>query len=160
MTRTRKNALNRVFHFTILRNFLQATEMIWIRVESRVSLREEINVKLKPDTFLTEVLLWGNSLLEFDLITRTNRWESGDESRLASCLRRKARVLESVQNLENLDFSELKLKLELCFGEAQSLQNYYFQFTNRKQKFGKSIASFGSDIERLSQLAYLLNFLI
>jgi len=74
---------------------------------------------------------------------------------LASCLRRKARVLESVQNLENLDFSELKLKLELCFGEAQSLQNYYFQFTNRKQKFGKSIASFGSDIERLSQLADL-----
>ncbi|KYN29413.1 hypothetical protein ALC57_01146, partial [Trachymyrmex cornetzi] len=57
-------------------------------------------------------------------------------------------------NLENLDFSELKSRLELRFGEAQSLQNYYSQFTNRKQKFGESIASFGSDIERLSQLAY------
>jgi len=65
---------------------------------------------------------------------------------LASYLRRKARaVLESVQNLENLDFSELKSRLELRFGEAQSLQNYYSQFTNHKQKFGENIASFGSD---------------
>ena len=70
-------------------------------------------------------------------------------------MRGKARaVLESVQNLENLDFSELKSKLELRFGEAQLLQNYYSQFTNRKQKFGENIASFGSDIGRLSQLAY------
>jgi len=35
-----------------------------------------------------------------------------------------------------------------------SLQNYYSQFTNRKQKFGENIASLGFDIERLSQLAY------
>jgi len=34
------------------------------------------------------------------------------------------------------------------------LQNYYSQFTNRKQKFGENIASLGSDLERLSQLAY------
>jgi len=36
----------------------------------------------------------------------------------------------------------------------QSLQNYYSQFTSCKQKFGENIASFGSDIEKLSQLAY------
>jgi len=44
--------------------------------------------------------------------------------------------------------------LELRFGETHSLQNYYSQFTNRRQKFGEDIASLGSDLERLSQLAY------
>ncbi|KYN03599.1 hypothetical protein ALC62_05550, partial [Cyphomyrmex costatus] len=53
-----------------------------------------------------------------------------------------------------LEFEELKAKLELRFGEAHSLQNYYMQFTNRKQKFGETIAALGSDIERLARLAY------
>ncbi|KYN12269.1 hypothetical protein ALC57_15561 [Trachymyrmex cornetzi] len=59
-----------------------------------------------------------------------------------------------MQNLESLQFEELKSKLELRFGETHSLQNYYSQFINRKQRFGENIASLGSDIERLSQLAY------
>jgi len=63
-------------------------------------------------------------------------------------------VLESVQDLRNLNYGELKSKLELLFGESYTLQNYYSQFTNRRQKFGEDIASFGSDLERLSQLAY------
>jgi len=42
----------------------------------------------------------------------------------------------------------------LLFGETHLLQNYYSQFTNRRQKFGEDIASLGSDLERLSQLAY------
>ncbi|KYN29444.1 hypothetical protein ALC57_01111 [Trachymyrmex cornetzi] len=115
--------------------------------------RLETHVKLKPDTFDGSVPL-REFIAQFDLIARANRWDVETKAVvLASCLRGKARaVLESVQNL---DFVELKSKLELCFGEAQSLQNYYSQFTNRKQKFGESIASFGSDIERLSQLAYL-----
>jgi len=67
----------------------------------------------------------------------------------------KARVvLESVQNLESLSFDELKSRLELRFGETHSSQNYYSQFTNRRQKFGEEIASFGSDLERLARLAY------
>jgi len=43
-----------------------------------------------------------------------------------------------MQNLENLQFEELKSKLEMRFGETHSLQNYYSQFTNRKQKFEKN----------------------
>jgi len=58
-------------------------------------------------------------------------------------------VLESVLDLENLSYDELKLR----FGEIHSLQNYYSQFTNRRQKFGENIASLSSDLER-SQLAY------
>ncbi|KYN21898.1 hypothetical protein ALC57_05716 [Trachymyrmex cornetzi] len=59
-----------------------------------------------------------------------------------------------MQNLKDLEYSELKAKLELRFGEAHSLQNYYTQFTNRRQKFGENIAAFDSDIERLARLAY------
>jgi len=62
--------------------------------------------------------------------------------------------LESVSDLENLSYDELKSKLKLRFGETPSLQNYYSQFTNQRQKFGEDIASLGSDLERLSQLAY------
>lgn len=73
---------------------------------------------------------------------------------LASCLRGKARsVLEAVENLEGLGFSELKAKLELRFGEGNSAQNFYTQFTSRKQKFGEDFASLGVDLERLSRLA-------
>jgi len=59
-----------------------------------------------------------------------------------------------VSDLEKLNYDKLKLKLELRFGETHSLQNYYSQFTNRRQKFGEDIASLGSDLERLSQMAY------
>jgi len=67
---------------------------------------------------------------------------------------RKSAVLENVQDLKNLSYDELKLKSELRFGETHSLQNYYSQFTNRRQKFGEDVVSLGSDLERLSQLAY------
>lgn len=123
--------------------------------DPRVSFRGILGVKLKPDTFD------GNTRLkeffsQFNLIAHANRWPAETKTAvLVSCLRGKARtVLESIQDIENLQFEELKSRLELRFGETQSLQSYYSQFTNRKQKFGEDLASFGSDIERLSQLAY------
>jgi len=111
--------------------------------------------KLKPDTYDGSVSL-NEFLIQFELIARANRWTGETKTAiLISCLRGKARaVLESVLDLENLSYEELKSKLELRFGETHSLQNYYSQFTNRKQKFGEEIASLGSDLERLSQLAY------
>jgi len=113
------------------------------------------NIKLKPDTYDGSVSL-NEFLIQFQLIARANRWtEEAKTAILISCLRGKARVvLESVSDLENLSYGELKSKLELRFGETHSLQNYYSQFTNRRQKFGEDIASLGSDLERLSQLAY------
>jgi len=73
---------------------------------------------------------------------------------LAICLRGKARsVLECVQ-VENLEYGELKEKLELRFDEGKLSQNFYTQFTNRPQKFGKSLTTLGSEIEKLSRLAY------
>jgi len=112
-------------------------------------------VKLKPDTYDGSVPL-NEFLIQFQLIARANRWtEEAKTAILISCLRGKARVvLESVSDLENLSYDELKSKLELRFGETHSLQNYYSQFTNRRQKFGEDIASLGSDLERLSKLAY------
>ena len=84
------------------------------------------------------------------------RRDQNRRSTLASCLRGKARsVLESVENLENLGYEELKSKLELRFGEGQLSQNYYTQFTNRRQRFGEDFATFGYELERLSRLAYL-----
>jgi|GEM_PF-2455060 len=122
--------------------------------ETRESLRAEV-IKLKPDTYDGSVSL-NEFLVQFELIARVNRW-SGDAktAMMVSSLRGKARVvLESVQDLENLSYDELKSKLELRFGETHSSQNYYSQFTNRRQKFGEDIASFGSDLERLARLAY------
>jgi len=113
------------------------------------------NIKLKPDIYDGSVSL-NEFLIQFELIARANRWTGEAKTAiLISCLRGKARgVLESVFDLENVSYDDLKSKLELRFGETHSLQNYYSQFTNRRQKFGEDIASLGSDLERLSQLAY------
>lgn len=51
-------------------------------------------------------------------------------------------------------FEELKTKLELHFGESELTQNYYLQFTNRKQSLSEDFATLGSDLERLSRKAY------
>jgi len=72
--------------------------------------------------------------VQFNLIARANRWEE-ETKILILCLRRKARaVLENMQNLENLQFEELKSKLEMRFEEMHSLQNYYLQFINRNME--------------------------
>lgn len=49
---------------------------------------------------------------------------------------------------------ELVSKLEMRFRESLNPQNYYTQFTNRKQKFGEDFATLGTDFERLSRFAY------
>jgi len=123
-------------------------------VESRDSFRAEV-IKLKPDTYDGSVTL-KEFLVQFELIARANHW-SGDAKTaiLVSSLRGKARVvLENEEDLENLSYDELKSKLELHFREIRLSQNYYSQFANRRQKFGEDITSLGSDLEKLSRLAY------
>ncbi|EFN65445.1 hypothetical protein EAG_00230, partial [Camponotus floridanus] len=82
---------------------------------------------------------------------RANNWDESTRTvALAANLRGKARtVLENIENFNNLTFAELKSKLELLFGEGNLTQNYYSLFTNRKQKFGEDLASFGAELERL-----------
>lgn len=129
------------------------------RSESRGSRETEIRIetgyKLKPDTFDGTASL-REFFSQFTLIARANRWDDATKTVvLASCLRGKARsVLESIEDLENCSYEELKSKLELRFGEGQLSQNSYTQFTNRKQKFGEDFATFGSELERLARLAY------
>ncbi|XP_071652338.1 uncharacterized protein [Temnothorax longispinosus] len=117
--------------------------------------RTELGFKLKPDTFDDSTPL-REFLSQFLLIARANNWDDASKSvALAASLRGKARtVLESVKNLDNLCFEELKSKLETCFGEGGLSQNFYTQFTGRKQRNGEDLASLGSDLERLSRLAY------
>ncbi|KYN19733.1 hypothetical protein ALC57_07960 [Trachymyrmex cornetzi] len=109
--------------------------------DASVTLRGQLGVKLKPDTYEGNAPL-REYFAQFNLIARANRWE--DQTKIAilvSCLRGKARaILENMQNLETLRFEELRLKskLEMCFGETQSLQGYYSQFTSRRQKFGEN----------------------
>lgn len=116
---------------------------------------DRIGYKLKPDIFDGSGSL-REYFIHFDLIARANCWTQNDKVLiLASCLRGKARsVLECISNIETLKFEELKSKLELRFGEGQLSQAFYTQFTSRKQKFGEEISALGSDIERLSRLAY------
>lgn len=75
---------------------------------------------------------------------------------LATSLKGKARVILEVVELENLGYSKLESRLELRFGEGHMThcQTFYKQFTNRRQKFGKNLLTFGVDLERLSRLAY------
>lgn len=136
-------------------NNREITASVSNRVASQTSVREESHYKLKPDIYDGSAPL-REFFSQFNLIARANRWDEGMKSAvLVSCLRGKARaVLESLQDLENIEFADLKEKLELRFGENLSSQNYYCQFTNRKQKFGESLAFFAADLERLSQMAY------
>ncbi|XP_071576725.1 uncharacterized protein [Temnothorax nylanderi] len=114
-----------------------------------------LGYKLKPDTYDGSVPLQ-EYFSQFNLIARANFWDDTTKTvALASSLRGKARaILETVQDIECLNFSELKSKLELRFGEGRLTQNYYSALTNRRQKFGEDLAALGSDIERLSRLAY------
>lgn len=110
--------------------------------------------KLKPNTFDGSVPL-REFFSQFNLIARANCQNNATKKKivLASSLREKARsVLESVEDLENCDFEELKLKLELRYGKGQLSKNYYSQFANRRQKFGEDFATFDSELE--IRLAY------
>jgi len=112
-------------------------------------------IKLKPDIYDGTVPL-REFFAQFELISRASHWDGPTKAvMLASCLRGKARsILESVENLGSLEYSELKSKLELRFGEEYFSQDYYSTFTSRKQKFGEDFAALGADLERLSKLAY------
>lgn len=109
--------------------------------------------KLKPDSYDGSVPL-REFLTQFNLIARANGWNDSLKTvALAANLKGKARsVLDRIIEIENLDFEELKSKLELRFG-GHLAQTYYTQFTNRKQKNSEDLATLGADIERLSQLA-------
>ncbi|KYQ47475.1 hypothetical protein ALC60_13500 [Trachymyrmex zeteki] len=78
----------------------------------RTPLREEISFKLKPDTFDDDVPL-REFFSQFSLIARANGWpEETKTAVLVSCLKGKARaILENVENLETLDFAELKTRV-------------------------------------------------
>jgi len=117
--------------------------------------RAESMLKLKPDTYDGSVP-WREFLSQFEIIASANRWNNASKTlALASVLRGKARsVLESVQNHGELNFGELKSKLELRFGEGHLSQNYYSLLSSRKQRIGEDFASFGAELERLARLAY------
>jgi len=50
---------------------------------------------------------------------------------------RKSAVLDGIFEIKNLEFTDLKSKLKLRFGEGHLAQTYYTQFTNRRQKVSK-----------------------
>mgnify|MGYP002717615413 CR=1 FL=1 len=124
-------------------------------VVSENDFRSKMGFKLKPDVFDGKVPL-REFLSQFLLIARANDWDESTKTvALAASLRGKARtVLENIENFDEINFSEIKSKLELLFGEGNLTQNYYSLFTNRRQKFGEDLASFGAELERLSRLAY------
>ncbi|KAL6254058.1 hypothetical protein P5V15_014675 [Pogonomyrmex californicus] len=111
------------------------------------------DLKLKPDTYDGSVPL-REYLTQFNLIARANNLGNAEKVVvLASCLRGKARaILEGGTDFENSQFENLVAHLELRFGENLSSQNYYYQFTNRKQRFGEDLkeAALDSDIKRFS----------
>ena len=125
-------------------------------MEAWGDMRAPVGIKLKPDTFDGTSPL-REFLTQFSLIANANRWSESEKAVvLASCLRGKARsLLDSCSASEgSLSFVELKSQLELRFGESELAQNFYTQFTNRKQSPGEDYATLGADLERLSRKAY------
>jgi len=118
-------------------------------------MRSGLGYKLKPDVFDGDVPL-REFLSQFEFIAGANDWsDSAKTVALAACLRGRARsVLDGITEIGSVTFTELKSKLELRFGEGHSAQSYYFQFTNRRQKFGEDFVTLGTDLERLVRLAY------
>jgi len=117
-------------------------------------LHEEFDLKLKPDTYDGTVPL-REFFAQFELIARASRWNEITKTvSLASCLRGKARaVLESMEDPANLNYTELKSKLELRFGEGHLSQNFYASFTSRRQKVEEDFVSFGSDLALPSSIS-------
>lgn len=95
-------------------------------------------------------------LSQFELIAPANRWSVIKDDRVGFLFEEKG-VRHSrirVDNIDYLEYTELKDKLELRFGESYLSQTIYSQFTNRKQKFREDFATLGTEIEKLSHLAY------
>lgn len=117
-------------------------------------------MRRRSESNLSRILSTGQcrsvSSSQFEMIARVNRWDDATKAvALASSLRGKAcSILESVENLDSVGYSELKSKLELRFDEGGLSQDYYSQFTGRRQRFGEDFATFGAELERLSRLAY------
>jgi len=111
--------------------------------------------KLKPNVFDGDVPL-REFLFQFEFITSANDWsDSAKTVALAACLRGKTHsILDGIAEIDSVSFTELKSKLELRFGEGHSAQSYYFQFTNRRQKFGENFVILVTDLKRLVRLAY------
>jgi len=101
-------------------------------------IRGNLEYKLKPDTYDGETSL-REFFLQFELIARANCWNDTTRAiALATCLKGKARsVLECIQ-VENLEYGELKEKLELRFGEGNLSQNFYKSATEIWRKSGNT----------------------
>lgn len=119
------------------------------------SISREIGFSIKPDVFDGSAPL-REFLTQFELIARANNWsDSAKTLTLASSLRGKARtILDSFFDAGELNLEQLKEKLEWRFGERHSTQAFYSQFSSRKQRPGEDLPSLGTELERLSRLAY------
>lgn len=63
-------------------------------------------------------------------------------------------ILESVQDVKNLEYAELKSKLKLCFEEGAWSQDYCSQFTYRKERYGEECgeSALGSELKKFALL--------
>lgn len=110
-------------------------------------MRATLGFKLKLDTF-NGIMPLREFFSKFELIARANRWSNATkkELALASIVRGKARsILKTAENIENLDYSKLRAKLELHFGEGHLSHDSTSQIVNRRQKFGKDLTALGSE---------------
>jgi len=113
---------------------------------------DQLSYKLKPNTYDGSAPL-RKFLAQFELILLANKWDNFSKSvALATSLRARSVLDGRGEKLENLNFSELKAKLEFRFSERHLARAYYSQFTNRRQKDGEDFV--GAELERISRLAY------
>lgn len=89
-------------------------------------------------------------LTQFFLRARANGWDDTAKAVvLASCLRGKTRsFLETLEDPESLLYSELKAS------NCSSAKAWTRRILNRRHKGGEDFAVLGTDLERLSWLAY------
>ena len=105
----------------------------------------------KPDIFYGSTS-FSDLIRQSDFIAHSNRWNTQQRcAALAGFLRGNART---VLNSFDPGFDELKIKLELRFGDIYSTPINFSLFQNRKQRTDEGFAELADDLERLIRIVF------
>ncbi|GFY18289.1 retrovirus-related Pol polyprotein from transposon 412 [Trichonephila clavipes] len=99
---------------------------------------------------------WQVYKIQFSIVADANQWDSQTKAcQLAASLRADAAdILQTLPEIQRLDFDALVNALELRFGEKCVKDYSRLQLKSRQQKVSETLQELATDVERLSHLAF------
>ncbi|GFX36752.1 gag-Pol polyprotein [Trichonephila clavipes] len=99
---------------------------------------------------------WQVYKTQFSIVADANQWDSQTKAcQLAASLRADAAdILQTLPEIQRLDFDALVNALELRFGEKCVKDYSRLQLKSRQQKVSETLQELATDVERLSHLAF------